>query len=254
MGAYWRYLKSEFIFLFGLIWAAVGTPFVGVAVWIMMTESQIAQRGIAAQATLVEKIHGKGDKGSSVYKLKYVFDDAAGKEHIREAKVKWEVWRGFEDGARLPIVYLPERPGQSRLGGSLKESEWILAAIFGGLGLVFGGIGWFLVIKAFRRARRSIGLMSNGISVIGVVKDVLEDLQVNVNGRHPLYLSFKFKGIDGRDYEGQSRYLPRARESLWKAGDNVTVLCDPRDPAHFEADVLGARPESTPPTAWGSAS
>lgn len=241
MGAYFRFLKSEFIFLFGAIWAAVGTPFMGVAAWQVHQDRRIALHGVAGEAELVEKLRSSSKDSESNYRLKYVFQDAAGREHIRTAKVSWEIWRQYEEGAKLPIVYLPGDASKSRLGGALKESGLLLALLFGGLGLVFGGVGWYLVVKAVRRASRSIGLMRNGMPTQGKVKDVLWDQNVNINGRHPAYLSFTFTGPAGQVYEGESRYLPRAKESAWQAGDSVTVIYDPMDPSRFEVDIMGER-------------
>jgi hypothetical protein len=108
----WRILRSDFLFLFGSIWALVGTPFVCIGLFLSLSRPK--------------------------------------------------------DGL-----------------------------IFVLLGALFGGVGWTLVIKAWRKASRVVELFANGLIVEGRVDQVVVDRSVQINQRHPSYLAFSFEGRDG---------------------------------------------------------
>ncbi|MBI4584822.1 MAG: DUF3592 domain-containing protein [Planctomycetes bacterium] len=242
-GYFLKYLFRQFSFFFGAIWALVGTIFFVVGIASFNSEREIQQSGVRAEATLVEKIHRSGKDNSSTYLLKYVFHDAAGQEHIRESQVNWETWRQFEDGSKLPIVYLPGNPSRNRLGGELAESEWTLALVFGSLGFILGGIGWILVLRGVGKAWRAVQVLQNGVVVEGRVTSVERAPNVKINKRHPQFFRYRFKGPDGQDYQGESPYLPPRLEDKWQTGDPIPVVYDPDDPARHQPDIFGLRSE-----------
>src|SRR5947207_12514477 len=117
----WHYIRASFFVWFGLFFAAIGTPFLLVAVSELRHEHEITNDGILATATLVEKGHSSSRDSSSNYWLKYLFNDRGGVEHIRQGNVHWEEWRRFKDGDTLPIRYLPRDPKQNRLAGEIDD-------------------------------------------------------------------------------------------------------------------------------------
>jgi hypothetical protein len=237
-----RYLFRSFPFLFGSIWALVGTPFLLIAVFTWRNESYIQKHGIPAEATVVEKLHTSSSNKSSTYALKYVFSDRSRQEHIRSTNVPWETWRQYRDGDTLPIIYLPESPEKSRLDGDHRELPWILPLVFGGFGLIFAPVGWYLAVRGFRNTLRSLELLRSGSVAKGEVTDIQVDLNVRINRRHPCYLRYRFKAPeDGAVHEGRSPNLPFKLQGRWKIGDDIAVVYDPMDPSRNEADVFGLR-------------
>jgi hypothetical protein len=242
-GVRWRYLRGTFTWWFGLIWAAVGTPFAVIAAVIALHEARYADEAVPVQATVVEKGHDTDLERSSTYWLRYRYLDAAGAEHVGRENVSWEVWRRYRDGDVLAAEYLRGDPASSRLaeGGA---SRWLLPLIFGAAGLVFGGTGWFLVARASRRAGRYARLMGEGSPALGKVLAVEVQQSVRINGRHPSYLVYEFTDDLGQKRHGESSYLPRELEERWQPGGAVLVLYDPNDPTRFDVDLFDARPDA----------
>src|SRR5437763_17001717 len=111
----WKYLRSSFFFWFGLMFAVIGTPFLVIAVYQLGIERDIANNGVGAVATLVEKGHSTSRGSSRNYWQKYVFNDEHGAEYVRQAKVKCEHWRRIHDGDALTIRYVRDNPDRKRL-------------------------------------------------------------------------------------------------------------------------------------------
>ena len=238
----WRYLRSAFFFWIGLIFAAVGTPFLIIAIYELSVERDILTHGVTDVATLVEKGHNSSRKSSSSYWLKYVFTDLQGREHIRSANVHWEQWRTFVDGDKLPIRYVPDNPSRNRLGGGLDHPWWLVPLLLGVFAVVFGGLGWSFIVVALRRIFRELALLRSGTITQGKITGFDIDAKVRINGRCPRFFNYCFTA-NGREYNGSSPDLPRKLEDAFSVGDAVRVAFDPSDPERSEADIFNLRRE-----------
>ncbi len=116
-----------------------------------------------------------------------------------------------------------------------------LLAAFVGLGLVFAGVGWILVIRAFLAAGRKARLMAEGIPALGEVTDIQEDRTETIDGRHPRFLAYRFVDGRGRERTGRSPNIPFSIEGRWRPGSPLLVVQDPDDPEHHEADIFDLR-------------
>jgi hypothetical protein len=235
-----NYIRGSFFFWFGLLFAIVGTPFLVIAVYQLKIEREVLTDGVFANATLVEKGHGSSRSSSSNYWLKYVFNDPHGAEHIRQAQVKWEQWRQFKDGDTLPIRYMPENPDRNRLGGEIDDAWWVLPAVFGVLGVVFGGLGWTFVIVAIRKIMRQLSLLRTGSVVDGDITSFEFDPSVRINGRNPPFFRYHYF-VDGKKHTGRSPDLPFRLMGQWNHGDKIRVFYDPKQPENSEADIYDQR-------------
>ena len=237
----WRYLRSAFSWWFGLIWAAVGTPFFFIGIWAYQDARHFNAMAVAATATVVEKGHDTNSKGDSHYWMRYSYHDAAGAEHVGVADVKWEVWRRYADGNPVAIRYASDKPDDNKLNAAEAGPWWVLPLAFGGAGLVFGGTGWFLVWRAIIKAGERVALLRHGVSALASVTGVELNLSVTVNGRHPRYLAYEFYDDAQAKHQGRSSDLPRRMEDRWKAGDPILVVFDRNNPEKSEADIFGVR-------------
>lgn len=235
-----NYIRGSFFFWFGLLFAIVGTPFLVIAVYQLKIEREVLTDGVFANATLVEKGHSSSGSSSSNYWLKYVFNDPHGAEHIRQAQVKWEQWRQFKDGDTLPIRYMPENPDRNRLGGEIDDAWWVLPAVFGVLGVVFGGLGWTFVIVAIRKIMRQLSLLRTGSVVDGDITSFEFDPSVRINGRNPPFFRYHYF-VDGKKHTGRSPDLPFRMMGQWNHGDKIRVFYDPKQPENSEADIYDQR-------------
>lgn len=236
-----RYLFGSFAFLFGLIWALVGTAFMVAGTLWFLNDYNLQKHGVTTTATVVEKLHSTSREKSSIYSLKYVYNDRAGAEHVDTKTMSWERWRNYEDGDNLEIVYLPKSPARSSIAKSSNKNWWVSGVAFGGFGSLFAIPGWFLLIRGFLGALGRLRLVKNGNPVQGEVTGMEEDRRTKINNRHPLYLTFKFTGVDGREYTGRTPNLPRKMENRFHVGEPITVVYDRSDMSRFEADVFGIR-------------
>jgi hypothetical protein len=239
----WNYLKASFFFWFGLIFAAVGTPFLLASIYELNVERDIAEHGIRTEATLVEKGHTTSRRGDSNYWLTYVFQDQQGREQIRRAQVHWEQWRSFQDGDKMTVRYVPDSPQRNRLSDPMiDEPWWVLPFVFSILGIVFGGFGWTFIVILLRKVRRELHLLRTGTITVGEITGFDTDPQVTINGRHPCYLKYRYE-VAGHRYHGQSPDLPLRIEGKWNNGDKITVIYDPRSPEQSEPDIFDVRGE-----------
>ena len=202
---------------------------------------EILRDGVVATATLVEKGHSSSRNSSSTYWLKYVFNDQLGREHIRQAHVKWEKWRRFTDGDSLPIRYLPEYPDRNRLAGEIDDAWWVLPSVFGLLGVIFGGLGWTFVVVASRKIMRRLALLRIGSGVDADITSFEFDQSITINGKHPPFFRYRYI-VDGKKHSGRSPDLPSRMMGRWNHGDKVRVFYDPRQPDQSEADIYDLRP------------
>lgn len=239
----WRYLKMSFIWWFGLIWAAVGTPFFIIGVCTYKSEFHFRAHSVSATATVVEKGHDTNSKGDSHYWMRYVYHDPAGAEQVGLADLSWKAWRKYNDGDALQITYLSENPARSRVNDEDAGPWWVAPLIFSALGLAFGGVGWFLVIRAIVKTGQEVRLLRFGVPALGRVKSVEINMQVKINNRNPYYLMYEFKDDSGTMREGRSNDLPLRLQDDWQAGDAILVLYDQFDPSQHEVDIFNQRPD-----------
>lgn len=253
----WRYLKSSFLWWFGLIWALVGTIFVIVAALLWLGEQQFSQGGVSTTGTILEKGYetieevGDRDDDDISYWLSYSYEDADEQEYVGQHDVSLDTWNRYREGDAVPIEYLRDNPGESRVADDGVAARWLLPTIFGGVGILFGGIGGFLVIRTWRTVGRRIRALRDGVPTQGRVIGVLKKTSVKVNGRHPSYLTYEFTDYSGQRREGESPLLPRALESHWHTDDPILVLYDRDDPSQHEVDLFEVRSDNLGSTSSG---
>lgn len=237
----WRYLKMTFWFWFGLIWAGVGTAFVIFSIVFFLDARRDETASVEVSGTVVEKGHDTDKNGNSHYWMRYVFHDDAGTEHVERARVGWENWRRYSDGDPIAVAYVRGSPDRSRMVEIESNDAWVLIPAFAAGGLLFGGIGWVLVIRSFIRSGERARLIQQGIGSLGTVTAVEVNTNVRINGRHPVFLRYAFTDDAGGTHEGRSLDLPRHVQRRWSVGDEILVAHDPIDPTRHDADVFEIR-------------
>ena len=96
------------------------------------------------------------------------------------------------------------------------------------LGAAVGAVG--LGLWAWRRSELKARerLREHGLHCDGVILDVVQNMRVRVNRRHPWVVRYSYQAA-GTEYEGEETVmdLPEA----FKAGSRVAVVYDPADPS-----------------------
>lgn len=236
-----RYLFGSFAFVFGVIWALVGTVFcIASIVWFVL-EYRIQSQGTAAVATVVEKLQTRDSDSDSIYSLRYVFQDQQDVEHTRTQNVSRRLWDRVNNDQPVDIVYMTSSPGQSRLARSFDDRWWREGAIFCAIGFPFAAIGWFLMIRTAIKARARIQLLRTGTPTTGRIIALPRDHTMKINGRHPMYISYEFTSPDGMVQKGRSINIPRKLENSFKDGAFIPVVYKPGEYTTHEPDIFGVR-------------
>lgn len=236
-----RYLKTSFWFLFGAIWALVGTPFLVAGVAWGLAQQRLQERGVRTDARVVEKYTRRDSDGDLHYLLRLSYTDRGSGRHDLEEGVSPGAFESVGEGSDVLVVYDPENPSRASLAGEHADSRWVGPLVFAGLGAAFAGVGWALVLREIRRSLSRIRLLRQGMAVRGQVMELRQDLSVRVNRRHPAYLIYAFPGPDARRREGRSPLLSRRDEERFVPGSPIAVIYDPLNPDRHEADIFGAR-------------
>jgi hypothetical protein len=97
------------------------------------------------------------------------------------------------------------------------------------LGLAFLGVGVPLMVWRYRQAKEMAEVLRTGLSVLGEIVSVSQNYAIQVNGRFPWSIVYRFR-VAGREFEGKVSTLS-APTLGQQAGRPVYVLYDRDDPA-----------------------
>ena len=111
--------------------------------------------------------------------------------------------------------------------------------IFGGIGLLFFVIGLPFLFFAIRKKNDRIRLLETGVQAEGVIKDVVINRQVTVNGRHPYKAECEVTDpATGEIFLYSSESVMKKIDYL--VGRKVTVYYDSYDRSRYYVDIDSA--------------
>lgn len=96
------------------------------------------------------------------------------------------------------------------------------------LGLAFLGGGAGMLAWRYRRVQRTMEVLQTGQAALGEIVQIYENLHVQVNGRFPWTIAYRFS-VQGRDYDGRVTTLSRPGPDD-QPGRPVYVLYEAGDP------------------------
>lgn len=96
------------------------------------------------------------------------------------------------------------------------------------LGIVLLGAGAAVLFWRYQQAQRILETLRNGVPADGEIISVDENLNVEINQRHPWVIAYRFR-VSGTEYTGNVTTLNRP--SL-QPGDPAWVLYLPQEPIH----------------------
>jgi len=97
------------------------------------------------------------------------------------------------------------------------------------LGLVLLVAGSILFILRYREAQATVEVLREGEPVLGTIEQVYQNLQVQVNGRNPWTIVYRFEAL-GKSHEGRVTTLSQPSLNQ-EPGKPVYVLIEPGNPA-----------------------
>lgn len=232
MWSFLRLAKGSFAFWFGGIWFLGGAPFLiaGIAIGI---DTFRQQRGFESEArvatgmVLTKRISRSKDSPSASYYVGYRFHTGDGTAVRNEVQVGEALWDRLVEREPVEVTYLPGRPQVNRIVG--EGPDWILPGIFTLLGLVFAGIGGFILSMGLRGIFRELKLHDAGAPVEATVVEVGPG-NVSFNGVAQWRVVYRYRGPGGQTHRGESALMAPEKAQAWKPGDKGTARFDTRAP------------------------
>lgn len=124
-------------------------------------------------------------------------------------------------------------------GMNTGENLMLFLYIFGGIGLLFFVVGLPFLFFAIRKKNDRIRLLETGVQAEGIIKDVVINRQVTVNGRHPYKAECEVTDpVTGEIYLYSSESVMKKIDYL--TGRKVTVYYDPDDRSRYYVDIDSA--------------
>jgi hypothetical protein len=97
------------------------------------------------------------------------------------------------------------------------------------LGLAFLGAGVPLMVRRYRQAKETAEILRMGLSVLGEIVSVSQNYAIQVNGRFPWTIVYRFR-VESHEFEGKVSTLSTPTLGQ-QAGRAVYVLYDRDNPA-----------------------
>lgn len=195
--------------------------------------SDFLTRAVAAQGQVVDLVLSRSSDSTSYYPV-VVFRDASGRQ------VKFQSNTGsnppsYARGERVEVLYEPGEPEAARINGFF--SLWGAATIVGGLGLVFGLVGFGMTVYGLLHQRGKAFLQKNGVRILTAFQSVERNTGFEVNGRNPYRIVSQWQHPETGDIH---RFVS---DNLWFdpsdyiTSDTVPVLIDESNPKKYWMDT-----------------
>jgi hypothetical protein len=217
---------------FGGIWLLCGVPFLVVGVYVgvdtirqqarFRTEAQVSEGMV-----LTKRITRSSKNKSTSYWVRYRFPGQDGAAVTSETEVSGALWDRLVEREPVRVTYLPDRPGSSRIED--QGPDWVLPAVFAGLGLVLVPVGGWIFVGGLRRIRLELRLAREGARTEATVTD-LEPASVSVNGIAQWRIRYRYRDHRGRERVGESGPMAFEEAQQWKPGDTGEARFDPHAP------------------------
>jgi hypothetical protein len=164
------------------IFAGAGTLLLVIGLIEAVHTQWFVTRAARASGVVVENISGTDSEGSSTVRPQVRFRIPTGQVFLFISRVGSSRPR-YEAGEGVPVLYDPENPGDARIQSSL--SLWFVSLVFGGLGALFGAIGFIPMRLLRRRDARDEWLRLHGHRIQAGFLRVELNTAIEVNGSSP---------------------------------------------------------------------
>lgn len=235
---------SKALLWIGGIFFAFGLAFAAVGVWNVVDDMALAARGNTAQGTVVNLSASYDSEGGTTYRPVVLFRDDNGATRRFTSNMGSNP-PAFDRNEKVTVIYDPWAPEDAIIDSF--STRYLLPAIFGGFGLIFGGIGAGLLIYVIRRRRIIARLKQSGVPINAEFVECYRDTSTKVNGRSPWVV------VAQATHPATGKLSSFKSDPVWVdlsgtlAGKPIPVLIDPADPdQHFidlaewvEEDELG---------------
>jgi hypothetical protein len=235
----WRYLRRNFLFWFGGIFAAAGLIVFAVTVYEANRTGRRKLGYYEITATTTGTHVFQHVSGGNTYYVDFRYADRDGRTHQASANASKSAYLQTTPGRQLPVYVSFLDPNDAWPAGD-GGPGYVATLLLAGLGAAFFIPGAFLSASKLRQCLRSVAALEHGQYVVGRVEHIVP-ANVNINGRSLYCVAWNWAGPDGIRRKGKSPSLERADAMHWKPGDEIAAYIHPSDPDFAEADVFGFR-------------
>jgi len=189
---------------------------------------RFAAGGATAQGIVLSKDikHATGSAGTS-YSIRYQFTASNDRTYEGSSLIDVDSWDRLVERGPVTVQYLASDPSSSRLPSAGNLLFEVVFIVIGAVALLIGG---YLVVSSSRTLREDWRLLKVGIEAQATVAAV-EPTNLRINRRVQWEVSYAYRGVSGKEYEGRSWTMPEGEARKVKPGDHGTIRYDPKQPA-----------------------
>ena len=170
-----------------------------------LDEVRLGSSTATAMATVTDvRDTNSTENDVTVYEYRFTF---RAKDETEVTGRSYSTGRIWAKGERVPVTYLPDKPGVAQLQDTRHtEFPWwvaLLVGIFpfiGGVMLLAGALGGWRQIRLLRMGRLAYARWIN-----------VTPTNMSVNDQPVMKYAFEFQAEDGQTYQGNSKSLPKAQ-------------------------------------------
>jgi hypothetical protein len=226
--------------IIGTIWALLVAALFGVSAYLAYENHLFAIHGRKVTGGLINKWvekHTGGRSGTSYsFYIRYDYRVTGGLIGTCSTTLPRGTWDLLEVGQTLPLVYLPEKPIDSRIDTPAQAAHYTMtAAVVFLFGAVILGLGGWGLGCQHGQNKIFLWLGESGARCQGTVASLV-DVNTGKGGIRS-YLAFRFVTNTGREITGRTGYLTWAQNRCWKENDPIRVFYNPARPEQFAADM-----------------
>jgi hypothetical protein len=141
----------------------------------------------------------------------------------------------YSVGETVGVLYAPDDPNDARINGF--GSLWLGPLILGGLGTVFGGIGFGILIVSRLNKKKREWLMAYGTEIQAEFMSVERNTSLKVNGRSPWRIIAQWQNPETQQlhvFNSENVWFDPTKYVTTK---QLKVLLDPKNTKRYHVDT-----------------
>lgn len=215
--------------LFFSVFAFLGSILLVIGFYNGLIVFKSRQAGIQVEGVVVELL--RSNKNSATPVIEYTSYD--GQKRLHTGNV-YTSPPAYSIGERVKLWYDPTDPSKVSISGL---ESWFALIFLGGMGLIFGGIGYGGLYSIYRKTQKRWWLKQHGTAVKAHFTKV-GPANVKVNGQTPFVFYCRWEDtFSGKVYDFKSDPLWQNPGDSLRYNQEVTVLIDPKNPKSYWIDL-----------------
>ena len=215
----------------GIILWIVGIPFLLIGLFMGLHTKDFHEKAVEVQG-IIQIIAIDRDGDETDYDV-FVSYDYEGTEYSNVRLNSYS--SSMYEGEEITLLVNPDNPREVET----ENAGFILAAVFGSIGIIFTLVGLSLFIFSVIRSRRNKNLMETGQHVYGEIVSMDRDTTITINGRHPYRIYCRYQDhTTGYIYKFKSKILDFDPNDSYKVGDQIGIYVEPGNFKHYYVDAV----------------